>query len=575
MKYISEWFSKLEIKRKVQYIFISAVIVCVLFFIILFFSFMHLRMSESVLEKSTDNLNSIEQNFEAVVSNVNSISKIIMTNDIVTAYLKRDVESQIDANLARSEVYSILNSFDGGYSVFVFRNDTSYIKTGIGIIQADKHVIFQSDWFGYVNRLEGMFTLIPNSSGAFSFNTKTDIVSFARIINDVDTQMPIGMLVINIPVSELRRTYENLSGNENGFAYLDSDLKSICSDMNGDDLRVITERFKDHPETLSMKGIFNTKIIISRKLADSDISLICKSDVRIMEGVTTELAAIIIGVLFIVIIIMLFVNTCINRYMTYPLSKLADSMKKAESGLLMRVSVRTNDDEIGRLKERYNDMLVQINRLIEKLVEQERQRQQAEMNVIQEQMKPHFLYNTLDTIAYMSLENSREEVYGAIETLGSFYRRFLSKGSENIPVSAEIAIVRDYIKLQRLRYNDIFEDEYDIQEDLGDIKIPKLILQPLVENSIYHGIRPKGEHGIIRIKIFSEDDYMHIIIYDSGIGMTQEQINGLMSGSNEKSFGFKATMERIKNYYQKKNVFEIKSCVGEYCEIEIKIPLKY
>jgi two-component system sensor histidine kinase YesM len=199
--------------------------------------------------------------------------------------------------------------------------------------------------------------------------------------------------------------------------------------------------------------------------------------------------------------------------------------------------------------------------------------QKAELEVLREQINPHFLYNTLGTIADLALQNSADEVYDAIETLGNFYRRFLSKGSKEITIREEVAIVRDYLKLQKLRYEDVFEDEYDLQEDLLDIKIPKLILQPLVENSLYHGVRLKGEKGIIRVSVYEKDQRLHIVVYDSGVGMNPEQIQSLMNENNNKSFGLKGTIERIRYYYDMDDVFEIRSKEGEYCEVDIKIPL--
>ena len=199
----------------------------------------------------------------------------------------------------------------------------------------------------------------------------------------------------------------------------------------------------------------------------------------------------------------------------------------------------------------------------------------AQQNVIQEQIKPHFLYNTLNTIGCMAFENSREEVYEAVETMGNFYRKFLSKGNDNITIADEVDIVKSYIKLLRYRYDNLFEDQYYIQEDLKPVVILKLILQPLVENCIYHGIRPKGEKGIIKISIYSIDDKIHIVIYDSGIGMGKDEIAQLMSGQNKKSFGFKGTIDRIRNFYHIKrieDVVEIRSVEGEYCEIELIIP---
>ena len=173
----------------------------------------------------------------------------------------------------------------------------------------------------------------------------------------------------------------------------------------------------------------------------------------------------------------------------------------------------------------------------------------------------------------MSIQNSPNEVYDAIQTLGAFYRRFLSSGNKTIPFSDELDIVRDYIKLQRLRYDDMFEDEYETDESTYGIMVPKLILQPLVENSIYHGIRPRGEKCKIKISAFVSENVFHIIVYDNGIGMTEERMAELMNGKDFKSYGLQSTINRLRYYCGCDDVAKISSVKGEYCEIELKIYL--
>ena len=117
------------------------------------------------------------------------------------------------------------------------------------------------------------------------------------------------------------------------------------------------------------------------------------------------------------------------------------------------------------------------------------------------------------------------------------------------------------------------ENEYEIEEGLSSIRVPRLILQPLVENSIYHGIRPKGEHGVIRVTVKRQEDFLFLSVYDNGIGMSAHQRELLFSGKDSRSFGFQGTIERIRYYYKTEDVFEIHSTEGEYCEIILKLPL--
>ncbi|MBQ6094772.1 MAG: histidine kinase, partial [Lachnospiraceae bacterium] len=159
------------------------------------------------------------------------------------------------------------------------------------------------------------------------------------------------------------------------------------------------------------------------------------------------------------------------------------------------------------------------------------------------------------------------------------YRNFLSKGDREIPLKREICIVQDYLRLQKLRYGDILKDEYDIAENTKECIIPKLILQPLVENSIYHGIRLKGEEGLIKITSRMEEDVLHIYVRDTGVGMPKEQIDKALlprdrerSGELPESFGLWGTIERIRCFCDDDDVVRIRSEEGEYTEVEFIIP---
>lgn len=547
-------------------------LLCICFCFMIFCFALRNRMTVSVLDKGRNNLNSIGQNIETELDNVNNISHLIMVSDKIDSYLESPAPSPLLANNACSEIYTILNSFSGRYSVFIFRNDQSYINTGIGITNVNRDVIFSKDWIERVNSLDGRYIIIPNTNEAFYSNTNSRIVSFARVINDLDTQKPIGILVINIPISVFEQTYNNLTNEFDHFAYLDTDGTVICADKYFAEYDSVD---LSNPEMTQVvyKGLMRQQVVSSRNVTNTNLTLVCSTEERLIEGITAELGWAILGLLLITISTMLILNAYITKNITAPIHKLVASMSEVKTGLLHRVSISVTNDEIGSLRDNYNDMLIEIDRLISQLIQQEKDRQKAEMDALQEQIKPHFLYNTLDTIGYMSLQNSPEEVYDAIETLGNFYRKFLSKGSKTIRLGDEIAIVKDYITLQKLRYDDMFEDEYVIQEGLSDCLVPKLILQPLVENSIYHGIRLKGERGLIRISVSADEHFIRINVFDTGVGMNAEQIQRLMDDNDTKSFGFKGTMDRIRYFYERDDIFDIESEEGKFCSITINIPI--
>ena len=564
-------FLSLGLRKKIQFLFLCTMIVCILFCSGIFYLILENQMQQSIADKEISNRTAISNNLDSTMKSINSISRLTMLRSTVRTFLLAKSNSTPRTRNAIQEIHDILNTFNLSCNVVILRMDGQYLNTGPGITYVNTGKIFETEWLDEVMAQKGNYVIKAGTRDAFRSNIG-EMVSFVRVINDINTQKPIGILAINLPSRFFEQAYEGLSGETSHFALYDTSGSLICKDnestfssLNPENLLRNT---REETDKLFYKSIFTCDT-----LGDSHFILASRLEVRILDGLPAKLlAALIIGA-FILLAFMWLINTYIAKNVIYPIQRLVDSMAEVQNGWLHRVSMNVNDDEIGLLKNSYNAMLIEINQLIEELLQKEKTLRMAELDALQEQMKPHFLYNTLDMIRYMALENRTDEVYNMLETLGNFYRRFLSKGSTDLSLGEEIEIVKSYLTLQRTRFEDIFTDEYEIEEGLSSIRVPRLILQPLVENSIYHGIRPKGEHGVIRVTVKRQEDFLFLSIYDNGIGMSAHQRELLFSGKDSRSFGFQGTIERIRYYYKTEDVFEIHSVDGEYCEIILKLPL--
>ena len=564
-------FLSLGLRKKIQFLFLCTMIVCILFCSGIFYLILENQMQQSIADKEISNRTAISNNLDSTMKSINSISRLTMLRSTVRTFLLAKSNSTPRTRNAIQEIHDILNTFNLSCNVVILRMDGQYLNTGPGITYVNTGKIFETEWLDEVMAQKGNYVIKAGTRDAFRSNIG-EMVSFVRVINDINTQKPIGILAINLPSRFFEQAYEGLSGETSHFAIYDTSGSLICKDnestfssLNPENL---LQNTREETDKLFYKSIFTCDT-----LGDSHFILASRLEVRILDGLPAKLlAALIIGA-FILLAFMWLINTYIAKNVIYPIQRLVDSMTEVQNGWLHRVSMNVSDDEIGLLKNSYNAMLIEINQLIEELLQKEKTLRMAELDALQEQMKPHFLYNTLDMIRYMALENRTDEVYNMLETLGNFYRRFLSKGSTDLSLGEEIEIVKSYLTLQRTRFEDIFTDEYEIEEGLSSIRVPRLILQPLVENSIYHGIRPKGEHGVIRVTVKRQEDFLFLSIYDNGIGMSAHQRELLFSGKDSRSFGFQGTIERIRYYYKTEDVFEIHSVEGEYCEIILKLPL--
>ena len=564
-------FLSLGLRKKIQFLFLCTMIVCILFCSGIFYLILENQMQQSIADKEISNRTAISNNLDSTMKSINSISRLTMLRSTVRTFLLAKSNSTPRTRNAIQEIHDILNTFNLSCNVVILRMDGQYLNTGPGITYVNTGKIFETEWLDEVMAQKGNYVIKAGTRDAFRSNIG-EMVSFVRVINDINTQKPIGILAINLPSRFFEQAYEGLSGETSHFALYDTSGRLICKDnestfssLNPENL---LQNTREETDKLFYKSIFTCDT-----LGDSHFILASRLEVRILDGLPAKLlAALIIGA-FILLAFMWLINTYIAKNVIYPIQRLVDSMAEVQNGWLHRVSMNVSDDEIGLLKNSYNAMLIEINQLIEELLQKEKTLRMAELDALQEQMKPHFLYNTLDMIRYMALENRTDEVYNMLETLGNFYRRFLSKGSTDLSLGEEIEIVKSYLTLQRTRFEDIFTDEYEIEEGLSSIRVPRLILQPLVENSIYHGIRPKGEHGVIRVTVKRQEDFLFLSVYDNGIGMSAHQRELLFSGKDSRSFGFQGTIERIRYYYKTEDVFEIHSVEGEYCEIILKLPL--
>ena len=224
----------------------------------------------------------------------------------------------------------------------------------------------------------------------------------------------------------------------------------------------------------------------------------------------------------IIVSILLTVNA--SRSVTRPIQKLCSvTQKVAEGDFTVKTKVE-NTDEISVLTQSFNDMTEEIGVLVEDIKKKQANLHIAETKLLQAQINPHFLYNTLDTIVWLAEENKKEEVVSMVTALSEFFRTTLSKGRDFITVKEEESHVESYLKIQQFRYQDIMDYEINIDESMYGFVIPKLTLQPLVENALYHGVKNKRGKGMIRITGRLKGGDMIFNVIDDGKGMTEEEL---------------------------------------------------
>lgn len=596
------------------------------------------RISENdaqrkINEASLQTITSIETNVNLMIENVNNYSKMIFSDPNLQNLLR---QGNVYSNLqTQSKVSAYLTNLMQAVpiidSVYIYDNSGHRFSVGTQewptFMEAN---VKEAPWYEQALKHNGRYLLRlnggNNDSGvsATGENDGQEVVSFIRLIRDLDDTSPLGFLVMNIKGKSIAQAYANLSAPDSfQVAILDEHQRVIATNatdgkkavpaVSGESISVASGQEGMHEmleaNQAKLKQTFQEQFsgfitlqsggqeyaVTYRSSGDDQWKFISMSPYQATDTRNKSmvmLALILLAVNGTVFFVSSFI---ISRSVIKPIHKLLRSMQKAPSGNFRKVTVELNSYEFAQLYGGYNQMIEQIEQMLKRIIQEQQTIRRAELNTLQAQIKPHFLYNTLDSITSLAMSGMNEKVCELLEALGSYYRLSVSKGRELITLHEEVEIVRNYLTIQQVRYPGVFEVQYDIDSGCERVMIPKLVLQPLVENSLYHGIRPKGSPGTIRIQARRSKEGVLLTITDDGVGMSEEEVKQIqrteMNRSNRSnssnpsntsnptynakhnpSFGLWGTMERLRIFYDREDGLKLQSEVGKGTTIIITIP---
>ena len=257
-----------------------------------------------------------------------------------------------------------------------------------------------------------------------------------------------------------------------------------------------------------------------------------------------------------------------------PVNIMLDKVKKVGRGKFDMIPIEAEIEEIEELDEGINKMARKISALLENVRQEKEMQHLTELQLIQAQVNPHFLYNTLDTIVWLIEGGMTDDAVEMISSLSIFFRTSLSKGNDIIPLSEEERHTLSYLEIQQYRYRDILEFEINIPKELSGIPVPKLSIQPLAENALYHGIKNRRGKGKILIEGREEEDALVLMVSDNGQGMTPERLHEVQEAirtGERAGFGLAAVAERIALYYGPGYGIKIFSEEGKGTTVEIRL----
>lgn len=538
---------------------------------------------KKVSDLSVQTLYSVKTSLDLMIGNVDNYSKMIIADDDLQFLLRRgsiysdlQVQRRIGTHLNKlTQEISFISSvyiFDNSGNVFSINN-----QDDLQFIPAD---IREAEWYDQIVRKKGAYILRLNGGHVFQNAPRSNFVSMIRLIRDIDSTKTLGVLIINISENAFKDSYVNIINNyTTGVSILDENNESIIklNEIDNNEIKYLEEVFVNNNHGFMMKKLKNMEYLVSYVVDERfDWKLVSIMPAKELSN-ETAVPGLIGFAIILVNSLVLFIGTILtSRIITIPIKKLLKSMKGVQKGEFKEVDIPAGSNEIGQLRDGYNMMIFEIRELINRVITEQRIKRKAELNALQAQIKPHFLYNTLESINSLIVMEETEAARNIVDALGSYYRLSLSKGKEVITIGEEIELVKNYLKIQQVRYADLFSVNYKIDERASGCKILKLVLQPLVENALYHGIRPKGEYGTITVETKYMEEHIQITVEDDGTGISEEDIRQILNVNTDtgaRSFGLRGTIERLRIFCGVEDCFRIESVIGSGTKITILIPI--
>lgn len=454
------------------------------------------------------------------------------------------------------------------------------LKTGLDVTK--------EEWFGNtLARTDNLHFTTPHVQYIFDSNENQYrwVITLTRAVEITHgTSTEQGILLIDIRYSSLQQILENITLGNQGYLYMvgnDGELiyhpkMQLIETGQASEDTITAAGYQDGSYREKYDGEWRDVSI--KSVGYTGWRLLSVTPEKGLSLNNLKMQLFLIFVLGAFLLVLILTNTFISSRITIPIQKLEKSVNAIEAGELDTEVYMGGSYEIRHLGRSIGDMAKRIQTLMEDIVAEHESKRKNEFDILQSQINPHFLYNTLDIIVWMIENEQKQEAVKVVTALARFFRISLSKGKSIIMVRDELEHVRNYLTIQQMRFKNKFVYKIEAEEEVMDLVSLKLMLQPLVENAIYHGMEFMDGDGEIYVKVYREAEELWFLVRDNGLGMTPEQTAGLLGEKHHVSsrrgsgIGVKNVNERIKLYFGEKYGLSIQSEPDEGTTIMIHLP---
>lgn len=538
-------------------------------------------LKDRVSESFQDNLSYLGQSLEFDMREWERIIDSLHVNHTIESIFKPDYQSDVDyyfdvknAELVFDDWAYASNMFKYISSLVLIGSNGKIIRYGEDVGHLDVDKLIHKNWMSQLESSNGELVWLGIHENYAEFHYRNPyVISLAKRLNYGENNVVVYMSFKSQFFFDKLNTKQDsnnnlfLLDNQNRIVY-NNELDNINQpyentlNIQGKDYSV--QRDKSGQEDLVAQfSLYNTGWSIVE---------------TIPLAVLTEGSSLIFKVTIIVFLISFFISGIIwfiiASKIVNPIQQLAKVMRKVQGNEGSVITLTDRRDEIGQLTQNFNYMMRRIDRMHQVNLHEQAEKNDAEYRALQAQINPHFLYNTLNSIRWMAMIQQADNIRETVEVLGRLLRNTIKMKETIIPIHKELELLRDYIYIQKIRYNNKFEVIYEMEESIKDYRCLKFILQPIVENAIFHGIEPKEGRGTITIRAFLDKDRVIFEVHDNGVGIPQNILDKLLSDHEDNDgIGVRNVHERIQRTFGLNYGLELESAIGDYTIVRIMQPV--
>ncbi len=459
-----------------------------------------------------------------------------------------------------------------------------FLMLGINRMSVDLEMVYQDN--RYLNELSDVLSTVQDDMTEYLSSKTTDSLenyyrsaqNYADLVEELDDE------ITDLPFSRMERNIKNMSRN-----YLDEVAWTIEA-KRGRNVEKYRTHYENSTALYEYIRSYMTSLNLEQFISNSEQYAELSRMFRVVERVS-------ITVMFLVMAVNIFIITRVLREMIQPLKLLADSANEvAEGNFDAELPKALYEDEVGVVTNAFNKMVISIKQYIERLresMEKERDLQEkellmeshlkdAQLRYLQAQINPHFLFNTLNAGAQLAMMEGADRTYEYVQTVADFFRYNVKKQETNVTIGEEVTLVDNYINILNVRFSGDIHYQKQVDERLLKVEMPSMILQPIVENAVNHGIRDMGDQGRITLRVFRKDDRVCISVKDNGKGISEEDIERILEGSwsrkehqyDNNGIGMDNVISRLRLFAGEDDVIDIRSEGKDLgCEVIVSLPL--